>query len=133
MAEYIKSKRGKLIAIILPRSLQTKGVTFFTPPDFSQQVGLLRHQKGYLIKPHTHKLIKRKIEITQEVLHIKKGSIKVYLYDEKGRAVESRILKKGDTILLAGGGHGIDILEDSLILEIKQGPYAGIDDKEYIK
>lgn len=132
MAEYIKSKNGTLIAIILPRQMSTKGVTFFTPPDFSQQVGLLKHKKGSAIKPHLHKVIKRKVAVTQEVLHIKKGRICVILYDEKKKYVARRILKSGDTILLANAGHGIEVLEDSLILEVKQGPYAGIDDKEYI-
>lgn len=133
MVEYIKSKKGNLIAIILPKYIDTKGATFFTPPDFSQQVGLLRHPKGAKVKPHAHKLVKRRIERTQEVLHIKKGKISVFLYDEKRKYLTTRILKQGDTILLAGGGHGIEVLENSLILEIKQGPYAGVDDKEYLK
>jgi len=133
MVEYIKSKRGNLIAITLPEHIDTKGATFFTPPDFSQQVGLLRHPKGAKVKPHAHKLVKRKIERTQEVLHIKKGRVAVFLYDERKKYLTTRILKKGDTILLAGGGHGIEVLKDSLILEIKQGPYAGVDDKEYLK
>ncbi|MDP3791554.1 MAG: hypothetical protein Q8R38_05890 [Candidatus Omnitrophota bacterium] len=133
MVEYIKSKRGSLIAIILPSRIDTKGATFFTPPEFSQQVGLLRHRKGAQVKPHVHKLVKRRIERTQEVLHVKKGKVAVYLYDEKERCLGTRILKKGDTILLASGGHGVEVLKDSLMLEIKQGPYAGVDDKEYFK
>ena len=133
MVEYIKSKKGNLIAIILPECIDTKGATFFTPPDFSQQVGLLRHPKGAKVKPHEHKLVKRRIERTQEVLHIKSGKIAVFLYDEKKKYLATRILKKGDTILLAGGGHGIEVLQNSLILEVKQGPYAGVDDKEYLK
>jgi cupin fold WbuC family metalloprotein len=132
MAEYIKSKKGTLVAIILPKQTLTHGVTFFTPPDFSQQVGLLSHKKGTEVRPHLHKIIQRKVSITQEVLHIRKGRVAVYLYDEKKRKIARRILKAGDTILLANAGHGIKVLEDSLILEIKQGPYAGIDDKEYI-
>lgn len=133
MAEYIKSKSGTLIAIILPKKTNVQGVTFFTPPDFSQQVGLLRHKKHSLIKPHIHKLIKRKVAVTQEVLHVKEGAISVMLYDEKKKYLATRVLKAGDTILLANAGHGIKVLEDSLILEVKQGPYAGVDDKEYIK
>jgi len=133
MVEYIKSRRGNLIAIVLPEHIDTKGATFFTPPDFSQQVGLLRHPKGATVRPHVHKLVKRKIERTQEVLHVKKGKVAVLLYDENRKYLGTRILKKGDTILLAGGGHGIEVLQDSLMLEIKQGPYAGVDDKEYLK
>ncbi|HTZ11555.1 MAG TPA: WbuC family cupin fold metalloprotein [Candidatus Margulisiibacteriota bacterium] len=132
MPEFIKSRKGTLIAVILSHKVETKGVMFFTPPQFSQQVGLLRHEKGSVIKPHMHKIIQRKVEITQEVLHVKKGKILVSLFDEKGKFVTKRTLGKGDTILLANAGHGIKILQSSLILEIKQGPYAGVDDKEYI-
>ena len=39
-------------------------------------------------------------------------------------------LKAGDVAVLFSGGHGFEILEDTLMLEIKQGPYAGTKDKE---
>ena len=132
MVEEIRSKKGAIIAIIIRAKERPKGVKFFTPPDFSQQVGLLRHKKGSVVRPHVHKMIKRKVEITQEVLCIKKGRIALYLYDEKGRKIATRVLKNGDTVILASAGHGIKVLEESLILEIKQGPYAGADDKEYL-
>ena len=54
-------------------------------------------------------------------------------YDEKQKHIATRFLKTGDTVILASAGHGIKVLQESLILEIKQGPYAGVDDKEYIK
>ena len=132
MVEFIKTKKGELIAIMIRANAKTKGVKFFTPPDFSQQVGLLRHKKGSEVRPHVHKMIKRKVEITQEVLHIKKGRVAVYLYDHKHKPLCTRILMAGDTVILASAGHGIKVLEESLILEVKQGPYAGADDKEYI-
>jgi hypothetical protein len=31
---------------------------------------------------------------------------------------------------MVGGGHGFRIKEDTVLLEIKQGPYLGVDDKE---
>lgn len=132
MIEYITSKKGNLIAIVLRRRFTTRGVKFFTPSDFSQQVGLLRHKKGSIVKPHVHKMVHRHVSITQEVLHVKKGKVSVFLYDENKKHLATRILKDGDTIILASAGHGIKVLEESLILEVKQGPYAGADDKEYI-
>jgi hypothetical protein len=33
-------------------------------------------------------------------------------------------------ILLASGGHGFTMLEPTEIIEVKQGPYAGTEDKE---
>ena len=43
--------------------------------------------------------------------------------------LESRILYQGDVVLLAYGGHGLEMLEDSEMIEVKQGPYAGEMDK----
>jgi len=42
----------------------------------------------------------------------------------------TRILEEGDILFLINGGHGFKMLEDSVLLEIKQGPYLGKDDKE---
>ena len=39
------------------------------------------------------------------------------------------MLFKGDVILLAYGGHGFEMMEQSEIIEVKQGPYAGENDK----
>jgi hypothetical protein len=35
----------------------------------------------------------------------------------------------GDVILLAYGGHGFEMLEPTEMIEVKQGPYAGDNDK----
>ena len=40
-----------------------------------------------------------------------------------------RILQGGDVILLATGGHGFEVLEEIEMIEVKQGPYAGDQDK----
>lgn len=134
MLEIIRSGKGSIIAIILRRRLRPKEITFYTPPEFSQQLGLLRHKKGYFIRPHQHKILHREVAITQEVLHIRRGKIKVLLYDEDRRHIATRILKTGDSILLAAGGHGVKVLKETLMLEVKQGPYPGSNDmdKEYI-
>ena len=48
-----------------------------------------------------------------------------------GKKIGSAILNSGDTVLLLTGGHGFNLLEDSKIIEVKQGPYGGVDeDKE---
>ena len=121
-----------IIAIILRRDLMTEGVKFFTPSEFSQQLGLLVHEKGKIVHPHKHQQIKRDIVQTQEVLHIIHGKVKIDLFNTHFHFVQAVELNVGDTILLASGGHGIEILEDSKIIEVKQGPYAGIDDKDYM-
>ncbi len=123
---------GKIMAIILRRDVESESVRFYTPPDFSQQLGLLVHPKGKVIRPHVHRLIAREVTVTQEVLIIQKGKIELDLYDEKGTKTKTCVLSEGDTVLLAHGGHGLRVLEDARIIEVKQGPYVGFDDKEYL-
>ena len=55
--------------------------------------------------------------------------MRVDFYDENQTYQESRALNSGDVILLAYGGHGFEMLEPSEIIEVKQGPYAGNNDK----
>ena len=94
---------------------------------YEQYFGYLR-EKGYQIEPHIHNSILREIILTQEVLFIKSGKIRIDLYDYKDY-FESRVLNRGDIILLASGGHGILVLEESEIIEVKQGPYLEAEDK----
>ena len=115
----------KLIAIILCSNYTRDNIVFFSPPDFSQQLGYLSHKKGSVIKSHVHKQVDRKITLTQEVLFIKKGRVLVNLYAEDKKYITSRELSAGDVILLCSGGHGFKILEDIEMIEVKQGPYSG--------
>lgn len=124
--------KGKILAVVVRKDSPLKGVNFFTPLDFSQQLGLLVHEKGKKIEAHKHRLIKREINLTQEVLVVLEGKVKIDLYSEELKKIKSLVITDGDTILLAHGAHAIEIMEDSRIIEVKQGPYAGMDDKEYI-
>jgi len=123
---------GEILAVIVRKNSSLQGVNFFTPQNFSQQLGLLVHEKGKKIKAHRHKRIKREITLTQEVLVILEGKVKIELYNDKLQKIKTVILTDRDTILLANGAHSIEILEFSRMIEIKQGPYAGVDDKEFI-
>jgi hypothetical protein len=121
----------KPIAIIVRSDFNHPGVNFFSPFEFSQQLGILVHPPGHEVKAHVHNVIARDVRVTQEVLHIIEGKVEITLFTENKRYITSRLLSKGDTILLAYGGHGIKVLEPSKILEVKQGPYAGKEDKEF--
>jgi cupin fold WbuC family metalloprotein len=120
-----------IFAIILRKEYHEPGPVFFTPDKFSQQLGMLVHPKGTIVKRHRHKLVKREIFRTQEVLVILEGKIKVDLYDNKVNLLKSVTLSSGDSILLAQGGHSVEVIEDAKIIEIKQGPYSGFDEKVF--
>lgn len=128
MIEFIKHHQI-LVSIIIRRNYKKPGVSFFTPNEFSQQLGYMNHPAGKIILPHIHNEVSRIVKYTQEVLFIKKGKLRVDFYDDQQIYLESRILETGDVILLAAGGHGFEILEETEIIEVKQGPYAGENDK----
>lgn len=119
----------QLFAIIVSRDFDKSGIHFFTPDDLSQQLAYMRHPAGKVIDPHIHNPVHRNVQYTQEVLFIKRGRLRVDFYDNDQRYLESRILQGGDVILLATGGHGFEVLEEIEMIEVKQGPYAGDDDK----
>jgi mannose-6-phosphate isomerase-like protein (cupin superfamily) len=120
---------NKLLAIILRASFSKPGIQFFTPDDYSQQLGYMLHPQGKIIEPHVHNEVDRTITLTQEVLFIRRGKMRVDLYNEQHAYLESRILEAGDIILLSSGGHGFEVLEELEMIEVKQGPYAGGHDK----
>lgn len=118
-----------LYSIIIRVGFIKNGIDFFTPDDFSQQLGYMNRAKGYVIPPHRHNLIERKVKLTQEVLFIKSGEVRVDFYDDFQNYLKSSILYAGDVILLAAGGHGFEMIKSSEIIEVKQGPYCGEKDK----
>ena len=120
---------NQLVAIIIRSDFTAEGILFFTPNNFSQQLGYMNRPAGYCIAAHKHNKMHREVFYTQEILFIRKGKVKVDFYDENQNYLESRILQAGDVILLASGGHGLEMLEQTEMIEVKQGPYAGDKDK----
>ena len=119
----------ELIAIVIKSQYKNEGIQFFTPSEFSQQLACMTHPAGKIIEPHVHNSVPREVHYTQEVLFLRRGSLRVDFYDDQRNYLESRILNSGDVILLAGGGHGFEVLEEIDMVEVKQGPYAGELDK----
>lgn len=118
-----------LLALILRDSYKAEGIKFFTPSDFSQQLGYMNRPQGYVIPPHVHNPVPREVQYTKEVLFIRSGRVRVDFYTDAQEYLQSTILESGDIILLAYGGHGFEMLEEAEMIEVKQGPYAGEQDK----
>ncbi len=125
----IVKKKNKIVAMIIRNNYTCEGVDFVTPNEYSQQVAYMHHPAGKVIDAHVHNLVHRDIVLTQEVLFIKKGKLRVDFYDDYEDYLESTILETGDTILLVSGGHGFTVLEETEMIEVKQGPYSGEADK----
>jgi hypothetical protein len=119
----------QVLAIVLRSGFKKDGIEFFTPNNFSQQLGYMNHPAGYVIAPHVHNPVPREVQLTKEVLFVKSGRVRVDFYSDQQEYLESTILETGDVILLAYGGHGFEMLEPTEMIEVKQGPYAGDQDK----
>ena len=92
------------------------------------QVGSWWYQKGKKLDSHVHNDFERKAMRTQEMTYVKRGSMKVLLYDDNKNYLEDFIIKKGDMAVFAYGGHGYEILDDDTqIIEAKNGPFIDVE------
>lgn len=126
------SSDDELIALIVRSKFHSDGIEFFTPDSFSQQLGYMNRPEGYRIPAHKHTLQPREVNVTNEVLFVKSGRVRVDLYNSHSDYVSSRVLAAGDIILLISGGHGFEMLEATEMIEVKQGPFVGAEDKVQI-
>ncbi len=122
-------KKNKLLAMIIRNNYSCEGVDFITPNEYSQQVAYMHQPTGKVIDAHVHNLVHRNVVLTQEVLFIKKGILRVDFYDDYEDYLLSKELHAGDIILLISGGHGFFVIEEVEMIEVKQGPYSGDADK----
>lgn len=119
-----------VLAIIVRSSHRPEsGLHFFSAPDFVQQFAVMRRPQGHVIEAHTHPPFPRTIEAFQESLWIRSGHVRMELFGRNGDAVKSVDLRAGDAVLLVAGGHGFTFIEESELIEIKQGPYNQEHDK----
>ena len=126
---WVSGSKGEQLGLIIRASYPTVGVDFLTPESFGQQLALMRRPKGELIQPHVHLPVNRDLVGTQEVLIMKHGRMRVDFYQADYSYVSSTVLETGDIALMNVGGHGFELLEDSLFIEVKQGPFVEGKDK----
>jgi len=123
---------GKLLAQVMRRHYGDKGISFVTHADEPLQMGVLIHPAGKRLAAHVHKEARKVITEVQEVLHILYGTVRVDFYSEDQKLIDSKTLYCGDTVILLRGGHGLSMLEDSKIMEVKQGPYRGVEEDKSV-
>lgn len=94
------------------------------------QVAYIEMNNNHTFEPHQHifKDSKSKTVIAQESWVIIKGKVKVNYYDIDGQHLGAFILNAGDITITFRGGHNYTALEqDTIVYEIKTGPYDGVD------
>jgi hypothetical protein len=103
-----------------------KPLQFFSEDADFIQAGTWSYDAGKELLAHTHNVVPRSFDWTQEVLFIWKGSIRATVYDTQLNKVAEFVANEGDVVIMLAGGHGYDILEDKTrVLEVKNGPYVG--------
>ena len=122
---YIYSKKNKkLIACTYKLKKNIKKRTNLSPENELLQVSIIKLDNKFSLRKHIHTKISRKTIGTQETWIVINGKIKVSFYDTDKTKICSKTLKKGDISILYRGGHTFDALEkNTIIYEIKNGPY----------
>ena len=122
--------KGRPLAYVVRAALAPDTTTFTTPENLNLQIGFVVYPAGGTIPPHIHLPLERRIVGTSEVLIVRKGRCFVDFFSDEREPVATRELGPGDIMLLVSGGHGFRMLEDTVLLEVKQGPYTGLVEKE---
>ncbi len=120
---------GRLLGYIVRADAKPAKTRFVTSDDANFQVGFIVYPAGGEIQRHLHRPLERAVVGTAEALLIRTGSCVVDFYSEARERVRSETLRAGDLVVFLAGGHGFRLLEDCVMLEIKQGPYFGLDEK----
>ena len=118
-----------LFALIYSSEDLEEGINFVTDDEAILQLGAMKRAKGYVIEPHIHTPFERNIVGTNEVMYLQEGRVKVTFFTEEKKFLEDLILEKGQWIVFVKGGHGFEMLETSVLIEVKNGPYAHDMDK----
>lgn len=121
---------GQPLAFIIRAEMRPQETMFLTPPEFKQQVGFVVYPAGSEIQRHVHRALERHLVGTSEVLIVQRGCCDIDIYNNERELVATRELRHGDIMLMVDGGHGFRMIEDTVLLEVKQGPYTGIEEKE---
>jgi oxalate decarboxylase/phosphoglucose isomerase-like protein (cupin superfamily) len=125
--EVIKHEE-QILAIIYRDSDWAEGLNFITPNELFIQVGSWWYPKGKKLASHVHKDFERSALRTQEMTYVKRGSMRVLLYDNDQNYLQDFVIKEGDLAVVAYGGHGYEILEDGTqIIEAKNGPFVDVE------
>jgi mannose-6-phosphate isomerase-like protein (cupin superfamily) len=127
--EAICQNQAPLAYVVRAEATQTT-TSFLTGADATFQAGFVVHPAGGAVVPHVHRPVARTVVGTSEVLMVRQGRCIVDVYGEDRSLVASRELRAGDLVILVGCGHGFRMIEDTVLFEIKQGPYNGQTERE---
>jgi len=89
------------------------------------QVSAMSLKQGRRVNPHKHVATARQTIGTQESWVVLSGQVEVQLFDLDDTTVDTFVLEAGECMTTYRGGHTLEVLDDAVIVEIKNGPYYG--------
>ena len=126
----IFDKENKLLALVVKKNTSKKDKDFHTDHSSEFQLASFNLKKDEIIQRHYHEKQERRIFSTNEVIVLQSGKMMLTIYDSNLEKIEDIFIESGDMVALFDGGHEIKILEDSIFIEVKQGPYFEQKDKK---
>ena len=119
------SFENQLYAFVCSLNDVSKGLEFLSDDTDFIQLGTWNYEKNFSTVPHYHLEHDKPSNLTQEVVLVHKGSVKCRLFTKEGNYVDEVDINEGELIVQIYGVHEYIMNEDSIVLEIKNGPYYG--------
>lgn len=117
----------KLIALLIDNADIEDGTHPITESAWPLQMLMMKRPKGHTFAKHTHVVMERSTPALQEVIVINKGKVLVTVCDREGNDVGDYEVSSGQCLFLVNGGYKIEVIEDAMFYEFKNGPHE--DDK----
>ena len=121
------SSEGVLLALIADASGIAEGIYPLTDTALPLQSLMRKHKKGHLVPMHSHKRISKTTEQLNEGLVVISGTLSVTISNNENKNVGVYAVSAGQCLLMLDGWHSVEVAEDAVFYEFKNGPY--IEDK----
>lgn len=128
MTKLVKSNldKNKILHIYFSKSSFENRQDLCNPSEFLQVAALKLNKKKFQAHAHHWRKNNNDKFLAQETWIVIKGKVKIYYYDTDGELLETAILNQGDCTITLEGGHNYEVIEDdTLVYEVKNGPYEG--------
>jgi hypothetical protein len=124
----VKDKFDNKLAILIDRENIPKDLHFYTEEHDNIQVGTWNYNTGKLLPAHNHNFVNRDLNRTQECVIPLSGRVQVELFDELDEFVVELEIGVNSILICFAGGHQYRILDENTVcIEVKSGPYPGLD------
>jgi hypothetical protein len=125
---------NRTVAIFHKLDEWKEGLDFLTPNETFIQAGTWWYQQGKALKGHVHITNERLVPLTQEVVIVVNGRLRVDLYSSEKKIFHQETLQQGDVGVILEVGHGYEVLDpDTKVLEVKNGPFVSVEkDKQLL-